>query len=77
MHKRRAGSVFNGGPERWHADEVNPGSPIHKVNRGMSVIDHANAPLATYRELLVPALTAAAEMIRRRPIADRAQGRFP
>jgi len=69
VHKRRAGSAFNGGLERWHADEVNPDSPIHKVNRGMSAIDHANAPLATYRELLVPALTAAAEMIRRRTTA--------
>jgi len=36
----------------------------------MSAIDYANAPLATYRELLVPALTAAAEMIRRRTSAQ-------
>jgi hypothetical protein len=66
IHKRRVGSALNNGLERWHADEVNPDSPIHKVTLGMSAIDHANAPLATYRELLVPALTAAAEMIRRR-----------
>jgi len=70
-HKRRAGSAFNGGLERWHADEVNPDSPIHKVTRGMSTIDHANAPLATYRELLLPALTTAAEMIRRRTTANQ------
>jgi len=69
IHKRRAGSALNGGLERWHADELSPDSPIHKLNRGMSAIDHANAPLATYRELLVPALTAAAEMIRRRTTA--------
>lgn len=69
-HKRRAGSALNGGFERWHADEINPESPIHKVSHGMSVIDHANAPLATYRELLLPALTAATKMIQRHTAAN-------
>lgn len=69
-HKRRAGSAFNGGLERWHADETSRDAPVHKVIRGMSAIDHANAPLATYRELLLPALTTAAEMIRRRTTAN-------
>lgn len=64
-HKRRAGSALNGGAERWHADEINSESPSHKVSHGMSVIDHANAPLTTYRELLLPALTTASKMIQR------------
>lgn len=62
-HQRRAGSVFNGGRERWHADNDHPDAPTHKVTRGMTAIEHANAPLATYREVLAPALTAANAMI--------------
>jgi hypothetical protein len=73
-HKRRAGSALNGGLERWHADEINSGAPSHKVSRGMTAIDHANAPLATYRELLLPALTTATEMIRRHTITNGRPG---
>jgi hypothetical protein len=62
-HQRRAGSVFNGGHERWHADHDHPDAPTHRVTRGMTAIEHANAPLATYREVIAPALIAANAMI--------------
>jgi hypothetical protein len=35
-HKRRAGSAFNGGLERWHADETNTDAPHHKLTHGMT-----------------------------------------
>lgn len=65
-HKRRAGSTFNLGRERWHADESGTVPPNHKVIRGMTAVDHANAPLATYHDLIYAALTISAAMIQRR-----------
>jgi len=69
MHKRRAGSAFNGGLERWHADDDN--TPEHRVIRGMTAIEHANAPLATYQELVLPALMAAVEMTKEITAAEQ------
>ena len=69
-HKRRAGSALNGGRERWQADMVNTEQARHRVTRGMTVVEHANAPLVTYRELLVPAMTIAVELISRRSASE-------
>lgn len=62
-HKRRSGSELNGGVERWHADDTDTDTPQHKMTAGMTTAEHANAPLATYRNLVRPALTAAAEIV--------------
>ena len=69
-HQRRAGSAFNGGLERWHADDTNTDAPQHKLTHGMTALQHANAPLATYQELVLPALTTATGMIQRRNSAS-------